>query len=156
MKSFCLSSAYFTAFLAAVDRVQVDARPSWLHGVAFLGPHWFYGCATLLFCLILLSVLNEIYIASGVTGALRLGLFHCGLCILTYVVWRTGMASFNPWCTGGRLCAPREAETWPLTWFLAVSGALLVASSFCKGREVASSLPALRRSRRLPPTYVEK
>lgn len=145
MKSFLLSSIYLTALAAAVDRFQVSSRATWLSGSAPLGVNWFIGCALLLFCLVLMAALREL-LAHGDRGpALRAGFFHAGLGVSSYVVWRTGMATLNPWCTGGRLCASREIETWPLAWTFALGLALLCVSSAFRG---ADDLEGAVRSRR--------
>lgn len=157
MKSFLLSSIYIVSLVAAVDRFQTSSQATWLSGGAPLGANWFVGCALLLFCLVLLVALNELMSTGDRAAALKAGLFHGGLSLVAYVIWRTGMASLNPWCTGGRLCASRELETWPLASIFALGLALFCASNAFRTEERAATSP-LRAvlKRRRPQAYVER
>ena len=149
MKAFFLSGVYLASFCGAIDRIQIGAnrgggRASWVSGVAFLGPNWFYGFACLMFCLLALSALHEFFVSVDRARLARHVLFHAGLALVAYAIWRTGLASLNPWCTGGRLCAAREAQTWPIEGIVATGVALLVASGFIPCRSPAETLPRWR------------
>lgn len=157
MKSFFLSCAYLSALIAAIDRIQVERRPNWLRGVSYLNLDWFYAWGSLFLCFTLLSALNELYSGERASGTLRHALRHLGIGAIAYAIFRTGMASFNPWCTGGMLCAPREAQTVPLWIAFAVGATLALASGLFPAPTYAQAGPSLLGRRpRIPSAYVEK
>lgn len=157
MKSFFLSCAYLSALVAAFDRIQIERRPNWLRGVSYLNLDWFYAWGSLFLCFTLLSALNELYGGERPRGTLRHALRHLGLGAMAYAIFRTGMASFNPWCTGGMLCAAREAQTAPLWVAFAAGATLALVSGLLPAPTYSQPRPRLLgRRARVPSAYVER